>query len=86
MWTRRCGNCFPAQYVDTQHLAREGLVNDAFNDLMPINPGLAIVDLPIIAIGDPDLTGSDSASSSAWALKSQFPIVTNPECRPHHQP
>ena len=49
--------CFDAYHVDTQHLACEGVVHDSWNDLLPIRRDLAIVDLPIVPVGDPDDDG-----------------------------
>ena len=49
--------CFDAYHVDTQHLAREGMVHDSWDDLLPIRRDLTIVDLPIVPVGDPDDNG-----------------------------
>src|SRR5262249_53700701 len=43
-----------AYHVDTQHLACEGAVYDFRDDLLPIRAGLAIVDLPIVPVSNPD--------------------------------
>src|SRR6266545_7153692 len=45
---------FDAHHVDAQHLACEGMVHDAWNDLLPIWGDLTIVDLPIVPVGHPD--------------------------------
>ena len=47
-------SCFDVYHVDTQHLAREGTVHDSWDDLLAIRGGLAIVDLTIVSVGNPD--------------------------------
>lgn len=55
--------CFDMDHVDTQHLACEGMVQNSWNDLLPIRGDLSIVDLPIVPVGDPDDNGGTRGHS-----------------------
>jgi hypothetical protein len=43
-----------AHDVETQRLARKGLIDYSGDGLLPIGCGLAVVDLPVVAVGDAD--------------------------------
>src|SRR6476661_194699 len=46
-----------AHHIDTHHLPRERLVGNSCNDLLPVRPILAIVDLAIVAVYNSDSNG-----------------------------
>ena len=47
-------SCFDLHDVETQHLSWQRVIHHACNDLLPIRFDLAIINLPIVAIRDPD--------------------------------
>ncbi len=47
-------SCFDLQDVETQHLPRQRLIHHACDDLLTIRCDLAIINLSIVAIRDPN--------------------------------